>query len=154
MISNRNEIESCYDRFITAWLRASKSPAALVPPPAARCIVAIPRRRVPCTLQHAPSANPVSRVSDLRVNLILQGNWSLPTVHKGKTPIRGVALLTGGFDCASFAQGLRTQTHPPVRQHPYYGGYPCEMCTVGRDQLPLSHKQTPSTLAQASILGL
>ena len=47
------------------------------------------------------------------VCLWLRGNWSLPTVHKGNTPPRGVALLAGGFGCASFAQGLRTQTHPP-----------------------------------------
>ena len=27
----------------------------------------------------------------------LRGNWYLPTVHKGNTPDRGVALLAGGW---------------------------------------------------------
>ena len=38
---------------------------------------------------------------------------------------------------------LPAQTHRPGGQHPLQGVLP--LCTVGRDQFPLSHKQTPGS---------
>ena len=50
---------------------------------------------------------------------------------------RGVALLTGGFDCASVAFGLRTQTHLPVGIVSPTGGWvqvcqPCATKPIGQ----------------------
>ena len=61
----------------------------------------------------AALAIPVTRVSDMsggRGDLILQGNWYVPTVHKGNIPDRG------GFPVGGWVSGGSASDSKPTRQ--------------------------------------
>ena len=76
------------------------------------------------TISPPPTTNPVTRVSDImgwRLDLILQGNWSLHPLHKGPPLIRGGSLPAGGFTCAGFrslalASAAARERKPPRQE--------------------------------------